>query len=386
MRRSSPRKRAREADADACCAFGAATRARHALEAESQQPAVQQPQPETSSDEDTCSTASTETCGDKVAPILAAAPAKRKILRHFETALLHSTSAALTAEKEKVVATLTAAGESRLSNAHGVFLEQHCANATREECAFVDGCLRLWFTAGTGGDFKELFDMLEKHGKLTLSEALARCAQPPSPRDDQPCPAPSPTDGSRALHVAPIHDREECAANEPFGQDWCEIFVPIRILITLRRMKVLPAGGCVVCDTSDVAVGGRVLPCSHRCAHALARVASRSAAPRRVDDRLTRCSPCCTRAGCAAVASQSCTKRRCSPTGARRRAARCAAARAQRPRGGTRRRRRAPRCWRARSRCARKPGPAAMRGLCYLWCRASNTMRSGSAAWSPQLR
>lgn len=254
MRRSSPRKRAREADADACCAFGAATRARHALEAESQQPAVQQPQPETSSDEDSCSTASTETCGDKVAPILAAAPAKRKILRHFETALLHSTSAALTAEKEKVVATLTAAGESRLSNAHGVFLEQHCANATREECAFVDGCLRLWFTAGTGGDFKELFDMLEKHGKLTLSEALAR---------------------------------EECAANEPFGQDWCEIFVPLRILITLRRMKVLPAGGCVVCDTSDVAVGGRVLPCSHRVCggcfpklHKTAVLADGRAAPR----------------------------------------------------------------------------------------------------------
>ena len=133
-------------------------------------------------------------------------------------------------------------------------------------------------------------------------------------------------------------------------------------------MKVLPAGGCVVCDTSDVSVGGRVLPCSHRCAHALARVASRSAAPRRVDDRLTRCSPCCTRAGCAVVASQSCPRRRCSPTGARRRAARCAAARAQRPRGGTRRR--AARCWR-RARCARKSGPVAMRGLCYGVARAT---------------
>jgi hypothetical protein len=250
--------------------------------------------------------------------------------------------------------------------------------------------LRLWFAAGTGGDFKELFDKIEEHGKLTLSEALARCAQPPSPRDDQPCPAPSPTDGSRALHVAPNHGREDCAANEPFGQDWCEIFVPLRILITLRRMKVLPAGGCMVCDTSDVSVGGRVLPCSHRCAHALARVAARSAAPRRVDDRLTRCSPCCTRAGYAAAASQSCPRRQCSPTGARRRAARCAAARAQRPRGGTRRR--APRCWRARSRCARKPGPAAMRGLyaisisiCY-GVAICNATRSGSAAWSPQLR
>ena len=111
----------------------------------------------------------------------AAPPTKRGFLRHFETALLHSTSAALTAEKEKVVDTLTAAGESGLSNAHGVFLAQHCANATREECAFVDGRLRLWFAAGTGGDFKELFDTLEEHGKLTLSEALARCAQPPSP-------------------------------------------------------------------------------------------------------------------------------------------------------------------------------------------------------------
>ena len=111
----------------------------------------------------------------------AAPPTKRGFLRHFETALLHSTSAALTAEKEKVVDTLTAAGESGLSNAHGVFLAQHCAHATREECAFVDGRLRLWFAAGTGGDFKELFDTLEEHGKLTLSEALARCAQPPPP-------------------------------------------------------------------------------------------------------------------------------------------------------------------------------------------------------------
>ena len=111
----------------------------------------------------------------------AAPPTKRGFLRHFETALLHSTSAALTAEKEKVVDTLTAAGESGLSNAHGVFLAQHCANATREEFAFVDGRLRLWFGAVTGGDFKELFDTLEEHGKLTLSEALARCAQPPSP-------------------------------------------------------------------------------------------------------------------------------------------------------------------------------------------------------------
>jgi len=37
-------------------------------------------------------------------------------------------------------------------------------------------------------------------------------------------------------------------------------------------MKVLPSGGCVVCDTNDVSVGGHVLPCSHRCAQALARV------------------------------------------------------------------------------------------------------------------
>ena len=76
--------------------------------------------------------------------------------------------------------------------------------------------------------------------------------------------------------------------------------------------------------------------------------------------------PC---AVCAANATCSCPRRRCSPTGARRRAARCAGARAQRPRGGTRRR--APRCWRARSRCARKPGPDAMRGLCYGVARAT---------------
>ena len=71
--------------------------------------------------------------------------------------------------------------------------------------------------------------------------------------------------------------REERAANEPFGQDWCEIFAPLRILNTLRRMKVLPMGGCIVCDQSDVSVGIRVLPCSHRCVHApRARVASRA--------------------------------------------------------------------------------------------------------------
>jgi len=166
-----------------------------------------------------------------VVPVAAAAPAKRKRLLHFETARLLSTSAALTVAREKVVATLTAAGESELSSARGRFLEQRCANATLKERAFVDEHLRLWFAAGTGGDFKELFDLLEGHGKLTLSEALAR---------------------------------EDCAANEPFGQDWCEIFAPLRILNTLRRMKVLPAGGCMVCDTSDVSVGGHVLPCSHR--------------------------------------------------------------------------------------------------------------------------
>ena len=134
----------------------------------------------------------------------AAPPTKRGFLRHFETALLHSTSAALTAEKEKVVDTLTAAGESGLSNAHGVFLAQHCAHATREECAFVDGRLRLWFAAGTGGDFKELFDTLEEHGKLTLSEALARCAQPPSP----------PAMTSRVPHPAPpmAHTRSTSTA------------------------------------------------------------------------------------------------------------------------------------------------------------------------------
>jgi len=202
-----------------------------ALEAGSQQPAAQQRQPETSSDEDSCSTASNERCGDEVVPVAAAAPAKRKRLLHFETARLLSTSAALTVAREKVVATLTAAGESELSSARGRFLEQRCANATLKERAFVDEHLRLWFAAGTGGDFKELFDLLEGHGKLTLSEALAR---------------------------------EDCAANEPFGQDWCEIFAPLRILNTLRRMKVLPAGGCMVCDTSDVSVGGHVLPCSHR--------------------------------------------------------------------------------------------------------------------------
>ena len=205
MRRSSPRKRAREADADACCAFGAATRARHALEAESQQPAAQQPQPETSSGEDSCSTTSTDTCGDEVAPVAAAAPTKRRILRHFETAILLSTSAARTAEREKVVATLTAAGESELSGARGRFLEQRCANATLEERAFVDERLQRWFAAGAGGDFKELFDTLEEHGRLSLSEARARCMLP---RDDQPRPAPCPPPrlmyGSyRALHVAP---------------------------------------------------------------------------------------------------------------------------------------------------------------------------------------
>jgi len=146
-------------------------------------------------------------------------------------------------------------------NAHGVFLEQHCANATREVCAFVDGRLRLWFAAGTGGDFKELFDMLEDHGKLTLSEALAR---------------------------------EECAANEPFGQDWCEIFVPLRILLTLRRMKVLPAGGCVVCDTSDVSVGGHVLPCSHRvCGGCFPKLPKTAVL---ADGRVAPCCPLCRRA------------------------------------------------------------------------------------------
>ena len=79
-------------------------------------------------------------------------------------------------------------------------------------------------------------------------------------------------------HIAFVHGREDCAANVPFGQDWCEIFAPLRILNTLRLMKVLPTGGCMVCDTSDVSVGGHVLPCSHRCAHSLTRVASHSAA------------------------------------------------------------------------------------------------------------
>ena len=71
--------------------------------------------------------------------------------------------------------------------------ERRCANATLKERAFVDEHLRLWFAAGTGDNFKELFDMLEGHGKLTLSEALARCVQPPLPCDDQPRRAPGPS-------------------------------------------------------------------------------------------------------------------------------------------------------------------------------------------------
>ena len=89
-------------------------------------------------------------------------------------------------------------------------------------------------------------------------------------------------------------------------------------------------------------------------------------------------------AACAASASRSYPRRRCRPTGARRRAARCAGARAQRPWRGAPCRRRAPRRWR-RTRCARKPVHAAMWGL-YAMALLATPGGSGSAAWWPRLR
>lgn len=124
----------------------------------------------------------TTACDGKMAPIDAAAPAKRRrILRHFETSLVLSTSAALTGpQKEKIIARLSRAGESLMARARGDFVDVRCKHATPAERAAVDERVQGWFDAGVHDGFKALYDVLNRHGEMKLPEALALCAPPPA--------------------------------------------------------------------------------------------------------------------------------------------------------------------------------------------------------------
>ena len=71
--------------------------------------------------------------------------------------------------------------------------------------------------------------------------------------------------------------REDAAANDKYGEAWCEIFAPLYLVKVLRKLKrpLLPPGGCAVCHTEDASVGGHIFSCTHRCAFAVARTATR---------------------------------------------------------------------------------------------------------------
>ena len=109
----------------------------------------------------------------------AAPPTKRRVLRHFETSLVLSTSTALTGpQKEKIVARLSRAGESMMARARGDFVDTRCKGATPAERAAVDECVKSWFDAGVHDGFKALYSVLDQHTKLKLPKALELCAPP----------------------------------------------------------------------------------------------------------------------------------------------------------------------------------------------------------------
>lgn len=194
----------------------------------------------------------------------AAPPTKRRVLRHFETSLVLSTSTALTGpQKEKIVARLSRAGESMMARARGDFVDTRCKGATPAERAAVDECVRSWFDAGVHDGFKALYSVLDQHTKLKLPKAL---------------------------------ELEDAAANDKYGQVWCEIFAPLHLVKVLRKLKrpLLPPGGCAVCLTEDDSVGGRIFSCSHRlCGKCYLQLPKTAVL---ADGRAAPCCPLCRRA------------------------------------------------------------------------------------------
>ena len=189
--RCSPRKRAQEEDATNSSLGRAARRARHDPEAAPQPPAAPQPQRETSSDDDNSSTTitkvkaeeETRVAAEGTALVSAAPPTKRRVLRHFETSLVLSTSTALTGpQKEKIIASLSRAGEGMMARARGDFVDTRCKGATPAQRAAVDERVRRWFDAGVHDGFKALYDVLNRHVELELPKALEMCAPPAAMR------------------------------------------------------------------------------------------------------------------------------------------------------------------------------------------------------------
>ena len=113
----------------------------------------------------------------------AAPPTKRRVLRHFETSLVLSTSMALTGpKKEKIIARLTRAGESRMARVRGDFVDTHCADAPPAKRAAVDERVRCWLDDGVNDGFESLYGVLQEQAKLTLAKARKLCAPPASMR------------------------------------------------------------------------------------------------------------------------------------------------------------------------------------------------------------
>ena len=79
--------------------------------------------------------------------------------------------------------------------------------------------------------------------------------------------------GDTPLTHARSHRREDNAANDEYGEEWCAIFAPLYLVKIIRKLNppLLPPGGCAVCHTEDDSVGGHILSCEHRCASAVAR-------------------------------------------------------------------------------------------------------------------
>ena len=284
MQRCSPRKRAREEDANNSSSLGhAARRVRHDPEAAPQPPAAPQPQRETSSDDDNSSTTITKAKAEEEARVTAegtalvssaAPPTKRPALGHFETSLVLSTSTGLTGpQKEKIIARLTRAGEGRMARVRGDFVDTHCADAPPAKRAAVDERVRCWLDDGVHDGFESLYGVLEEQAKLKLPKALEMCAPPAAMRSHACRAARAHATDTRAI----VCCREDAAANDKYGEAWCEIFAPLHLVKVLRKLKppLLPPGGCAVCHTEDASAGGHIFSCTHRCAFAVARTATR---------------------------------------------------------------------------------------------------------------
>ena len=256
-----------------------------------------------------------------------------------------------------------------MARARGDFVDTRCKGATPAERAAVDERVRHWFDAGVHDGFKALYDVLNRHVELELPKALEMCAPPAAMRCHACRAARAHATDTRAIVCAPSAAGRTPPPTTSMARRGAR---SLRRCISSRSYGSSSRPSCRRADapsaTPRTTRSAAAYSCARTGAHPPPHAAATFSRPLCVDFAPPRLllvfalisyAPC---AVCAANAICSCPRRRCSPTGARRHAARCAAARAQRPRRGAPRRRRAPRCWR-RTRCARKPGPAAMRGL-----------------------